>query len=115
VCLYRPDGSGETCTVISTAPGAACVPGANFGCGRDDEICDATTSLCTKHALPGAACQTWEDCVGYAYCDTAAGTCKARPALGQACDVSAEIVCVGGLACANGVCTNPALGAVCAP
>ena len=97
VCLYRPDGSGETCTVISTEPGAACVPGANFGCGRDDETCDATTSLCTKRAAPGGACQTYGDCVGYAYCDTAAGTCKARVALGQACDVSTGVECVGGL------------------
>ena len=115
VCLYRPDGSGETCTVISTEPGAACVPGANFGCGRDDETCDATTSLCTKRAAPGGACQTYGDCVGYAYCDTAAGTCKARVALGQACDVSTGVECVGGLICPNGVCEAPAPGVACVP
>ena len=110
VCLYRPDGSGETCTVISTEPGAACVPGANFGCGRDDETCDATTSLCTKRAAPGGACQTYGDCVGYAYCDTAAGTCKARVALGQACDVSTGVECVGGLICPNRFARRPRPG-----
>jgi hypothetical protein len=115
VCLYRPDGSGETCTVISTAPGAACVPGANFGCGREDETCNATTSLCTKRATPGAACQSTDDCVLYAYCDTAAGTCKARPTLGQACDNNAGIGCAGGLICPSGVCAAPPTATACVP
>jgi hypothetical protein len=115
VCLYRPDGSGETCTVISTEPGAACIPGANFGCGRADETCNATTSLCTKRAAPGAPCQTYGDCVGYAYCDAAVGTCKLRPTLGQACDNNTDAWCVGGLICPNGVCAEPAPGAACVP
>ena len=116
VCLRYPDGSSQTCTVISSESGAACVPGANFGCGRADETCDATTSRCTKLAALGAACQTNEDCVGYAYCDAAAGACKARPTLGQACDaISAGVYCAGSLICPNGVCVEPAPGAVCVP
>jgi hypothetical protein len=115
VCLSRPDGSSETCTVISTEPGAACVPGANFGCGRADESCNAATSLCTKRALPGGACQTDGDCVGYAYCDSAAAACKARPSLGQPCDFTNHIWCVGDLVCPNGVCAEPAPGTACVP
>lgn len=115
VCLYHPDGSPETCTVISTAPGAACDPGANFGCGREDETCNATTLRCTKRALPGAACDGYDDCVGYATCDTAAGTCKVRPKLGEACDNNAQIWCLGSLACVNGVCAEPTLGPACVP
>jgi hypothetical protein len=114
VCLYLPDGT-ETCTVISSEPGAACVPGANFGCGRQDETCNAVTSLCTKLAAVGASCQTTDDCVRYAYCDTAAGTCKARPTLGQACDNTTAVGCVGGLICPNGVCAEPAPGVACVP
>ena len=110
VCLYRPDGSGETCTVISSEPGAACVPGANFGCGRDDETCNATTSLCTKRAAPGGACQTYGDCVGYAYCDTAAGTCKARVALGQACDVRRASSALAGSSARTGFARRPRPG-----
>jgi hypothetical protein len=115
VCLYRPDGSGETCTVISTEPGAPCVPGANFGCGREDETCNATTSLCTKVAPPGGACTTDADCVSYADCDVAAGTCKARPTVGQACDNTTGVYCVGGLTCSNNVCAERAAGVACAP
>jgi len=115
VCLSRPDGSAETCTVISTAPGAACVPGANFGCRRDDETCNATTSLCTKRAALGAACATDGDCVGYGYCDTAAGTCTARPGLGQPCDNTTHVWCLGSLTCANGTCVEPTPGVACMP
>jgi len=114
VCLSLPGGS-ETCTVISTQPGAACVPGANFGCARQDEICNATTSLCTKRGLPGAACTTYGDCVGYAYCDTAAGTCTLSPTVGQACDVNNGVFCLGGLSCQNGVCSEPTVGMACVP
>jgi hypothetical protein len=113
VCLYLPDGSSETCTVISSEPGAACVPGANYGCGRADETCNATASRCTKLAAPGANCQDSKDCVSYAYCDDAAGTCKARPALGQACDNAASVYCVGGLMCRNGTCVEPTAGTAC--
>lgn len=115
VCLYRPDGSPETCTVISSEPGAACAPGANFGCGREDETCNATTSLCTKRAAVGAACASSADCVGYAYCDTTVGTCKARPTLGQACDNNTGAWCVGSLTCPNGVCVAPTPGTACVP
>jgi hypothetical protein len=80
VCLYPLGGSSGTCTVISSAPGAACIPGANFGCGRADEICDAATSRCKKVASIGAACAETYECGGYADC--AARTCPARPARG---------------------------------
>jgi hypothetical protein len=115
VCLYPLDGSGGTCTVISTAPGAACIPNGNYGCGREDETCNATTSLCTKVVPPGAACQSSSDCVSYAYCDTAAGTCKARPKLGEACSNSTGAYCIGSLSCPNGVCVEPAPGVACVP
>ena len=113
VCLFLPDG--ETCTVISTAPGAACFPGANYGCGRDDETCNATTSICTKRAPVGSACQSSSDCVGFAYCDVNAGTCKARPTVGQACDYATGTYCLGDLSCSNGVCATPAVGTACEP
>jgi hypothetical protein len=113
-CLYRSDGS-ETCTIISTAPGAACDPGSNFGCGREDETCNPTTSTCTQRALPGAACEGYGDCVGYATCDTASGTCKPSPKLGEPCDNNNGVFCVGGLICPNGVCAAPTAGTACVP
>ncbi len=111
VCLRNPDDGSEICTVISTVVGAPCLPGANFGCGRSDEHCNATTRTCTKRAQPGAPCQEDADCVGYASC--VAGICKTRPTLGQPCDGSTGIYCQGGLICPAGVCAAPVTATAC--
>jgi len=114
-CVDRPDGSGRVCTLRPTEPGAACIPNLNELCARDDERCNAATSLCTKVAPLGAACQGSNDCVGYAYCDMTTGTCAARPTVGQACDYNTGVYCLGDIPCSNNVCTAPTPGVACVP
>lgn len=110
VCLAIPGGT-ETCTILPTSRGAPCEPGANYGCGRVDERCDAASRTCVPLSAPGSPCETIGDCVGYAYCD--AGACKIRPTIGQPCAMPIEIQCMGSLVCPAGVCAAPTPGPAC--
>ena len=102
VCLQAPDGSSETCTVLSAAAGAPCIPGANFDCGRSDERCAPATMRCIKLTPLGGACDVKSDCIAYSNC--VAGICQVEPAAGEPCDFAANLYCQGDLTCNAGVC-----------
>jgi len=123
-CLagQRCDTGGDgTCYKLS-AEGQQCNPTiSNGSCLSIDNWCDATAKKCVK--LPGANEPCAQDgdklrCLGYAYCDDEAMTCKARPVEGEDCVMNGP-QCLGTLYCAHDdmtmkdTCKRPSPASVC--
>lgn len=95
--LYCDPTSGTCKTPVDT--GQACNPQLNgLGCNEEDDLCDATTAVCTRFPAAGSPCApTSGTCLDDAWCDTTTNTCVAMPAVGQPCDDS--VPCLGGALC----------------
>jgi hypothetical protein len=83
------------------APGSACTQ--LLQCGGDEtcvglSVSSADPGQCQRVSRPGDACDNF--CFGNLYCDAASSTCRALPALGQAC--TELIPCAG----ANTICDS---------
>lgn len=96
------DGMAPYVCVRKPATGEACEAGGSKSCARIDDICDATTNVCTRRRKPGESCAQNDDCVIYATCE--GFVCKSRGKLGDACDNSLH-PCVPDLPCVGGVCS----------
>jgi hypothetical protein len=101
--------AGLTCSVDGVCTrypqlGEACTG----RCDRVDNYCDGTTSTCTPKRAVGAACTQFE-CLDLAAC--VAGTCQARPGLGEACAATSA----GPLCLADTYCDSATLRCVLTP
>jgi hypothetical protein len=130
VCMARVAG-GEPCTQIDAcAAGFACVTGgqANGICGRlpahgqpcsqfdgcdaSTDFCDPTAMTCMTRLPAGSDCDpTADECVSYAFCDSATQKCVALSNAGEPCTDASS--CFGSLECPNGVCALPQPRALC--
>ena len=101
------DGTG-TCFALAEA-GETCNPDAAFGfsCLRLDHYCDPGEGVCKPRLGVGESCSVeLGNCVSFAFCD--AGTCAARPGLGDPCVPDSPAACLGDLECVDGACAREA-------
>ncbi len=91
--LYCDPTSGTCKAPVDT--GEACNPQLKGqDCNEEADLCDPTTSVCTRFPGPGRPCDpTFGLCLYDAWCDTTTDTCLARPAVGQPCDD--RVPCLG--------------------
>jgi hypothetical protein len=106
------DGFGEGTCVHVALPGETCDPAQWYSCVRYDNYCDPITTVCTINKDVGEACDVeLRNCLDFAYCD--AGTCVAKPSLGEGCVADGAPDCLGSLECAGGRCVVPEPEPVC--
>lgn len=118
-CMSAQEGAGVAyCSMVMVTqyPNA---PYAHVACDRAAGLtCNVSSAHCEALSSVGAACTSDGNCVVGAYCETAGtspGTCKSRPAVGQACGSTGQQCAIGAYCDSQLVCqARKARGESCA-